>query len=211
MAEEIEPILTDLFTGRERVDRARPPAAPPAGRAADGARGSRAAHHQRSAHQQDHPLRHRRRTSTRSRRSSHNLDVPIYVPNDRVHVVRLKNLEAEDTAEVLSTLIEAASIFGTARPATRAPARRARARARTAPGPSNPREEEKPAVVADVKSNSLIIAATKRQFEELERRDRRDRHQEGPGADRGGPHRADPRRLLPPRRRARAGRRRRRS
>ncbi len=163
VAEEIEPILTDLFTGRDRVSARTPTRRTPT-----------------SGQSQEDP-EPRIISDTRTnkiilygikddiveiKKVITNLDVQVHVQNDRVHVVRLKNLEAEDTAEVLSTLIEAASIFGTSAGTTGGGAR---PRPTTTTAPRNAREEEKPAVVADVKSNSLIIAATKRQFEELRR------------------------------------------
>ncbi|MDJ0522899.1 MAG: secretin N-terminal domain-containing protein [Planctomycetota bacterium] len=165
VAEEIEPILTDLFTGRDRVS-----ARPTTGRRTPSS----------SANTTDDPeprIISDPRTNKiilygikddldEIKKVISNLDVQVYVQNDRVHVVRLKNLEAEDTAEVLSTLIEAASIFGTSTATT---GTGGRTRPGSTQAPRNAREEEKPAVVADVKSNSLIIAATKRQFEELSR------------------------------------------
>jgi len=165
VAEEIEPILTDLFTGRDRISTRTPTRRTPTT-----AGGS----------QEDPEPRIIADPRTNKiilygisddiieiKKVIKNLDVVIYTPNDRVHVIRLKNLEAQDTADVLSTLIEAASIFGTAAGAGGTGG--GRPRSTGARAPSNAREEEKPAVVADVKSNSLIIAATKRQFEELQR------------------------------------------
>ena len=168
VAEEIEPIITDLFTGRERVT-------------SQNNTGRRPGTAASSASQNEDPepriisdprtnkiiIYGIRQDVDEIREVIGNLDVPVYLPNDRVHVVRLKNLEAEPTAEVLSSLIEAAAVFGTSQGTG--------ANTGNRPGRANPnsnsnvREEEKPAVVADVSSNSLIIAATKRQFEELSR------------------------------------------
>lgn len=97
------------------------------------------------------------------------LDVAVYITRDRVHVYRLKNLEAGDTAEVLTSLIEAASIFGKDSGTSANANRAGRPAGRVNPDQVDPREEDKPAVVADDKSNSLIIAGTKRQFEELKK------------------------------------------
>ena len=165
VAEEIEPVLTDLFTGRERITTGQPRRPTP---------GSS------SAGQSDDPepriiadprtnkliLYGINRDLDEIEAVIENLDVAVYLPNDRVHVVRLKNLEAEETAEVLSQLIEAASIFGVSGGGATTGGR---PRPGGGPATRTQREEEKPAVVADVKSNSLIIAATKRQFDELTR------------------------------------------
>jgi general secretion pathway protein D len=166
-AEEIEPILTDLFTGRERVTGSAQPRRP---------------NQPNDAEPEDPEPRIIADPRTNKiilygtktdiaeiREVIENLDVPVYIRNDRVNVVRLKNLEAEETAEVLTTLIEAASIFGVASGSTTGSTGRPRSGTTAAGGERHSREEEKPAVVADVKSNSLIIAATKRQFEELQR------------------------------------------
>ena len=162
LAEELEPVLTDLFTGRERITTGQPRRPTP---------GSSA-----SAQNEDpepriiaDPRTNKlilygiKRDLDEIKLVIEQLDEAVTLQNDRVHVVRLKNLEAEPTAEVLAQLIEAASIFGAAAGAT--PGGRARPGGNA--GTRNVREEEKPAVVADVKSNSLIIAATKRQYEEL--------------------------------------------
>jgi general secretion pathway protein D len=177
LADEIEPILTDLFTGRERVALNRPNQGQPQGGGTDveedpepriipdvrtnqliiyGTQDDIKAIQEVVAH----------------------LDVPVYIVNSRVHVVQLKNLEAEDTAAVLQQLIDATTIFGVSAGAGLSGSSRSSAgTSGRAPGVrpagasgevASPDQEEKPAVVADVKSNSLIIAASKRQWEELE-------------------------------------------
>lgn len=174
-ADEIEPILTDLFTGRERVsvNRVNQPQ-PQGGGGAD----------------VDEDPEPRIISDIRTnqliiyatqddikeiKEVIEHLDVPVFILNSRVHVIKLKNLEAEETAQVLQTLIDATSIFGVDGGAlgsgsrtggTNRPAAGARPAA-AAGGDVSPDQEEKPAVVADVKSNSLIIAASKRQFDEL--------------------------------------------
>ncbi len=168
-ADEVEPILTDLFTGRERIGQRRAGGPQPQGQGNDV--------------EEDPEPRIIADARTNQiivygiqsdieeiKQVVEHLDVPIIIHNDRVHVIRLKNLEAEETAEVLSTLIEAASVFGTDQAATTG----TRAGGRVAPPQGGAAEtdilrEQKPAIVADIKSNSLIIAATQRQFEELKR------------------------------------------
>ena len=168
VAEELEPILTDLFTGRERVTATNRPQNQP-GTSSSGDGGEDPEPRIISDPRTNIIIIYGiRQDVVEIEKVIDNLDVPILLPNDRVHVVRLKNLEAEDTAEVLSSLIEAASVFGTGAASTSTGAARPRP-GTTSGATSNPRDEEKPAVVADVKSNSLIIAATKRQFEELKR------------------------------------------
>ena len=169
VSDEIEPILTDLFTGRERITSR----APTGGRRPGTSSTSSGVDEDPEPRILSDPRTNKiiiygiRRDVDEILNVIENLDVPVYLPNDRVHVVRLKNLEAEPTAEVLSSLIEAASVFGTsAGTGTGGNNRPGRA---TPNANANVREEEKPAVVADVSSNSLIIAATKRQFEELRR------------------------------------------
>lgn len=166
-ADEVEPILTDLFTGRERVGQQRQQPQPQG---------------QGNDVEEDPEPRIMADARTNQiivygiqsdideiKKVVQHLDVPIFIHNDRVHVIRLKNLEAEETAEVLTTLIEAASVFGADQSATSGRTQGGR----VAPQGGQPAEdisqEQKPAVVADIKSNSLIIAATQRQFEEIKR------------------------------------------
>jgi general secretion pathway protein D len=171
-ADEVEPVLTDLFTGRERVSRG-PVVQPPQGGATVDV---------------DEDPEPRIISDLRTnqiivyatlddineiKEVIAHLDVQLVITTSFVHVIQLKNLEAEDTADVLNQLIEASSIFGTAgsgistggggqpgSPATRG---------RVAGGEGLPAEQEKPAVVADVKSNSIIIAASERQFKDLKK------------------------------------------
>ncbi len=98
------------------------------------------------------------------------LDQETFLPQDKVHVIKLKNLEAVETADVLTQLIEAASIFGTDQAVSGRSGNQGRANATGRVGDVNdPRLQPKPAVVADEKSNSLIVAGTNKQFEEIKR------------------------------------------
>ena len=170
VADEIEPILQDLFTGRERITRTPTAGRRPGTSSSSSSDGDEDPEPRILADPRTNKIiiYGIRRDVDEIMNVIKNLDVPVYLPNDRVHVVRLKNLEAEPTAEVLSSLIEAASIFGTAQGTGGTQGARP-GRASAAGGERSSREEEKPAVVADVSSNSLIIAATKRQFDELRR------------------------------------------
>lgn len=173
-ADEIEPILSDLFTGRERVSINRPQQPQPQGGGTsdvDEDPEPRIISDLRTnllivyATQDD--IREIQDVIA-------HLDVPVYVQNNRVNVVPLKNLEAEETAQVLQSLIDATSLFGSSAGGGLGTSRAGSGRQPGQPRPANaeassPDQEEKPAVVADVKSNSLIIAASKRQFEELKR------------------------------------------
>lgn len=171
-ADEIEPIISDLFTGRERVaiNRASQPQ-PQGGGTSDIDQDpepriiSDLRTNQLIIYATQDDIREIQDVID-------HLDVPVYVQNNRVHVVPLKNLEAEETAQVLQSLIDATSIFGVSGGALgtgRTGASRQPGQPRASGEASTPDQEEKPAVVADVKSNSLIIAASKRQFEELKR------------------------------------------
>jgi general secretion pathway protein D len=108
------------------------------------------------------------------------LDKPLIVARQTVFVEKLKNLDAEETAQVLQTLIDGTTLFGasggvsqTRRTSAGPSPRGAGAAPRTTTttvataGSVNPEDEEKPAVVADKASNSLIIAASKTQYEAL--------------------------------------------
>ncbi len=169
-SDEIEPILTDLFTGRDRV--------------AGGARPTPRGNQPSSSVQEDPEPRiisdvrtnqiivyGTRQDIAEIRKVVDHLDVPIYIRTSIVHVIRLKNLEAEETAEVISSLIEATSLFGSASGTGGAGANNRPGGRPTPRGGDggDVRDEEKPAVVADIKSNSLIIAATERQFEQIKR------------------------------------------
>lgn len=174
-ADEIEPILSDLFTGRERVSVNRVNQQQPQGGPAadvDEDPEPRIISDVRT----NQLIIYATQDDTKEIMAViEHLDIPVFITNNRVHVIKLKNLAAEDTAEVLQSLIENTSIFGTSsgslgssrtggtggRPATGRPA--------VAADSVSPDQEERPAIVADVKSNSLIIAASKRQFEELQK------------------------------------------
>lgn len=172
-ADEMEPILTDLFTGQDRITRD-PTARALPGAAAGGESGAIDADPE--ARIIGDPRTNQiivwaiQRDVEEIAQVIEKLDVPVYIQRDRIKVIRLKNLEAVETAEVLSSLIEAASIFGGGTAG-------AGARSTSTSGPAgrvssselDPRNEEKPAVVADEKSNSLIIASTERQFDEIKR------------------------------------------
>ncbi|MCB9826192.1 MAG: hypothetical protein H6805_10260 [Planctomycetes bacterium] len=169
-ADEIEPILTDLFTGRDRLTR---------GSQQPGGRNQPASSDDVEADPEPRIISDPRTNQiivyatqadiTEIGTVIDNLDVPTQVMDDRIHVIRLKNLEAVDTAEVLTSLIEAASIFGKeAGTSTSSGGNTGRA-ANLSSDSVDPREEEKPAVVADEKSNSIIIAGTQRQFEEIKK------------------------------------------
>ena len=168
-ADEIEPILQDLFTGRERVTRRPGP------------------QNQPSADIDEDPeprIISDFRTNQLIVYGTHDdieeiravvehLDVEVYLPASWVHVIQLKNLDADETAQVLQGLIEQSTFFGSTNQSG------ARSRTpRTTPGrPSRPQpgsagapgDEEKPAVVSDKASNSLLISASPRQFDQLKR------------------------------------------
>lgn len=173
--DEIEPILTDLFTGRERIAVGRPQQPQPQGGSTSDIEEDPEPRiipdvrtNQLIIYATQDDIREIKDVIAR-------LDVPIAITSSLVNVVPLKNLEAEETAQVLQSLIDASSVFGvsggglsTSRTGTSNAASRAAAN-RPAGTDLSPEQEEKPAVVADVKSNSLIIAASKRQFTELKR------------------------------------------
>jgi general secretion pathway protein D len=173
-ADEIEPILQDLFTGRERITRG--PTRGPQGQAA-------------SADIEEDPeprIISDFRTNqlivygtqddiAEIKEVVAKLDVEVHLPNTWVHVYPLKNLDAKDTAEVLQSLIEQSTFFGYGAGGSgrssgtgRQPASRP-GRVGGQSSTARPDEEEKPAVVADVASNSLLISASPRQFDELKR------------------------------------------
>lgn len=172
--DEIEPILTDLFTGRERVAVGRPQQPQPQGASSSDIEEDPEPRiypdvrtNQLIIYATQDDIREIKEVIAR-------LDVPIAITSSLVNVVPLKNLEAEETAQVLQSLIDASSVFGvsggglsTSRSSTGSGNRPAASR--PAGTDLTPDQEEKPAVVADVKSNSLIIAASKRQFNELKR------------------------------------------
>lgn len=168
-ADEIEPILQDLFTGRERVTR----------------RGGQPAAQASAEIEQDPEPRIISDFRTNQliiyatqddieeiREVVAKLDVPVFLPNTWVHVIKLKNLDALKTAEVLQTLIDQSTFFGLGATSgsSGTPSRPTRpGRPTQTAGSSRPGDEEKPAVVADVGSNSLLVSASPRQFDELKR------------------------------------------
>ena len=172
-ADEVEAVLTDLFTGADSLQAARQP---------QNQRNRTASSNSSSADPEPRIISDIRTNQVIVYATKRDLDeiadviakldVEVHITRDRIHVIRLKNLEAIETAEVLSSLIEAASIFGRDGGATGGGANTQGGRPNrinTNPDSIDPRDEEKPAVVADEKSNSLIIAGTKRQFDEIKR------------------------------------------
>jgi general secretion pathway protein D len=177
-SDEVEPVLTDLFTGRQRVTQVPRPQGPQGGGGVDIYEDiePRIISDPRTnmiivyATQED---------ILEIKEVIAQLDVPIFIQKDRVHVIRLKNLDAEATAEVLRSLIDATTLFGSSSGGMSAggagarPGRAGRAgqpgQPAVAGGEVLPEEEQKPAVVAEMASNSLVIAATERQFEELKK------------------------------------------
>jgi general secretion pathway protein D len=112
------------------------------------------------------------------------LDTKLIYVNQVVFTIQLKNLLAEETAQVLTTLIDGTSLFGSSsggsslggRSSSRSSSgsRNGGTANRTANVPnanpnitSNPQDQEKPAIVADKASNTLIIAASKDQFQRI--------------------------------------------
>jgi general secretion pathway protein D len=162
-ADEIEPILTDIFTGQERVPRVQQGQQPPDDVEADPEPRIIADFrtNQLIIYATKDDILEIEDVISR-------LDVPVWTPNSWVHVLPLKNLDAQTTAEVLQALIEQSTFFGTGAGATGGGT--GRPAGGRPPGSEVPAEDqEKPAVVADVASNSLLIAATPRQYEELKR------------------------------------------
>jgi len=170
-ADEVEPILQDLFMGREAVTR---------GPRQPGAQGSADI----EADPEPRIISDFRTNQliiyatqddiTEIMEVVKKLDVAVFLPNTWVHVIPLKNLSAQDTAEVLQSLIEQSTFFGLGAGGSTGTSRGTTGRSpRGTPGSPSvaPRaeEEEKPAVVADIASNSLLISASPRQFEELKK------------------------------------------
>jgi len=171
-ADEVEPILTDLFTGRERITGRS--TVQPGGRNRNQNTGSDVVEEDpepriiADTRGNQIIIYATRQDIAEIKRVIDQVDVPLVITDSNVHVRRLKNLEAEDTAEVLSQLFDSSSLFGTSGGTTGTTGNRPGARPAGAEGAVDPRNEEKPAVVADEKSNSLIIAATKRQMREVQ-------------------------------------------
>lgn len=182
LADEIEPVLTDLFTGRERVsvNRVNQPQPQGGGNDVEADPEPRIISDVRT----NQLILYGTQDDLKEIKDViQHLDIELQFVTSRVHVVPLKNLEAEPTAQVLQQLIDATSIFGgtssslgssssSSNRRTSGNGAGTRTNVPRAPGvageATSPDQEEKPAVVADVKSNSLIIAASKRQWEELQ-------------------------------------------
>lgn len=111
------------------------------------------------------------------------LDTALVFTTQFIHVKRLKNLEAAPTAQVLTSLIEGTSLFGTTGGGVGGSSNRrttggGRSTSGTGTRPNvpvnpnitqSPEQQEKPTVVADEASNSLIIAAGELQYKQIER------------------------------------------
>lgn len=175
LAEDVEPLLQDLFTGRQRM-----------GPNVPGQPGAQDIFDPEPRIYADPRTNQIIVYATEDdiveiKQLVEHLDVSQVWITQRVHVVRLKNLEAADTAQVLQSLIEGTTLFGGAttgtfggsrrpgttgtRPGTSAPRP---AGGPTPPGAVSPEMQEKPTVVAEEASNSLIIAAGEQQFKDLE-------------------------------------------
>jgi general secretion pathway protein D len=181
LAEDIEPILVDLFTGRTRVSQP-VPGQPGGGDVQDPEPRilSDPRTNQIIVYAIEDDL-------IEIEALIKHLDKELMLVRQFVHVLRLRNLKAEDTATVLTTLIEGTTLFGTSAGGfgssrTSSGRRTTGGASRTtttgrvggaAPPAGNvqlpPEQQEKPTVVADVASNSLIIAAGPGQFEQIER------------------------------------------
>lgn len=171
LADEVEPILSDLFTGNDRITATRNNTPRRPGRTNNTGTGT----------VEDDPeprIIADARTNqiivyaTKSdiaeiRRIVEKIDVPTIIPKSYVHVQKLRHLEAEDTAEVLQSLVDASSLFGTASGTTATGGTGGGRVNRPANAPVDARDEEKPAIVADVKSNSIIIAASESQRRQI--------------------------------------------
>jgi type II secretion system protein D len=176
-AEDIEPILTDLFTGKQRLPVGGPNQ--PGGEIVDPE--PRIIADMRTNQIILYATADDIAEITELVR---HLDTRLVFPTQFVHVIRLKNLEAAATAQVLQSLIEGTTLFGQAagglgytsgRSSSRSGMRNSNqpGAARQLPGQvtpaiaTSPEFEEKPTVVADEASNSLIIASSKGQFDQL--------------------------------------------
>jgi general secretion pathway protein D len=177
LAEDIEPILVDLFTGKQRVSTAGVPN-PGAGTGDILDPEPRIISDPRTnqiivyATEDD---------VAEIEVLIEHLDTAIVWPTQYVHVVRLKNLEAAPTAQVLTSLIEGTTLFGASAGGLSTSSRRTTGTSGRTTGPTprpagatnpnlvtSPENQEKPVVVADEASNSLIIAAGAEQFRQLE-------------------------------------------
>lgn len=168
-ADEIEPILTDLFTGRERVALPGRPQPRNAGSSAGQVSDDPDPRIIADVRTNQIIIYATKQDIGEIVKVVKHLDVPLFIQNTFVHVVRLRNLEADETAEVMNSLIESTTLFGGAT-STTGTGNNARPVGRPAgANSSDPRNEEKPAIVADIKSNSLIVAATERQWEQIKK------------------------------------------
>jgi general secretion pathway protein D len=173
LAEDLEPILTDLFTGKQRVTQQQP-GQPGGGDVVDPE--ARIVAEPRTNQIIVYAIEE---DIVEIRALVAELDKPLIFTRQIVHVIQLKNLDAEETAQVLQTLIDGTTLFGSSGGVSSSSTRRTggttgrtnaaapRTPVTSVPGGSSPEDEEKPAVVADKASNSLIIAASEDQFKRL--------------------------------------------
>ena len=179
LAEDIEPILVDLFTGKQRLSSPGAPGSAPGGDIIDPEPRIRSdpRSNQLIVYATEDDLKEILALID-------HLDTQLIYVNQFVHVIRLKNLEAVATAQVLTSLIEGTTLFGGASSYSGGSTTRrtgsgglgTRTTGTTPRGPSaavppgvvqSPEMAEKPTVVADEASNSLIIAASKEQYDQL--------------------------------------------
>jgi general secretion pathway protein D len=177
LAEDIEPILVDLFTGNTRLSQVQP-GGQPGGDIVD------PEPRMRSDPRSNQLIVYATEDDVREiLLLIEHLDTPLVYTNQFLNVVRLKNLEAEPTAQVLTELIEGTTLFGTGgggtfssssssrRTGSGSSTRTTGSTARTGPVPAgvvqSPEYAEKPTVVADEASNSLIIAASPEQYKQI--------------------------------------------
>lgn len=174
LAEDIEPILTDLFTGKQRVTQQQP-GQPGGGDVVDPE--ARIVAEPRTNQIIVYAIEE---DIVEIKALVAELDKPLIFVKQIVHVIQLKNLDAEETAQVLQTLIDGTTLFGSSGGVSsssssrrsgatnnRTNAAAPRTAVTSVPGGASPEDEEKPAVVADKASNSLIIAASQDQFNRL--------------------------------------------
>jgi general secretion pathway protein D len=174
LAEDIEPILQDLFTGRQRLS-PQMPGQPAGGDITDPEPRiiADARTNQIIVYATEDDI-------VEIKQLVQHLDKTLPWVTQRVHVIFLRNLDAAETAGVLQTLIDGTTLFGAsggtfgtgARRTTSGPTRTtSTTRGPTGPVPpgvaTSPEQQEKPTVVADEASNSLIIAASASQFADL--------------------------------------------
>ena len=208
-ADEIEPVLQDLFTGREAVSRGPRPG------------GGNQASADIEADPEPRIISDFRTNQliiyataddiAEIKEVVAKLDIAVFLPNTWVHVIPLKNLDAQETAEVLQSLIEQSTFFGlgaggVGRRQQPADARAARPHrrhhgdaARRRGGEARRRRRHRQQQPPDLRQPAPVRGAQAHR--------RGDRRQEAPGADRGGAPRALARRQLPRRVRAGPGRR----